>query len=270
MLKFLAVFFLALIETFPALAATTLSADGKTDTYGLINAALAPGGNAVEVPDCGHPEFGPHITQAYDAILKRYVFRFHIHRDRDDDRCRKADRQRTEIKTYARSPDRLKAFAGDVMVFRWKFRLDPAFQPSHRFTHLHQIKAVGGDYAAMPLITLTARKGKKGKPDRMELRHAARDRQKTLAMRPLPAFLGRWLSVAERISFAREGSYEISIRDVLTGAVLFEYENAALATWKEGAAFLRPKWGIYRSLRDRDNLRDEIVDFADFGIVKER
>ena len=35
---------------------TTLIADGPGDTYELIAAALAPGSNPIEVPDCGHQD----------------------------------------------------------------------------------------------------------------------------------------------------------------------------------------------------------------------
>ena len=59
-----------------SISQVTLSADGTTDTYQLINSVLAPGYNAIEVPDCGHAEFGPHIDQIYDEDLKKYVFRF--------------------------------------------------------------------------------------------------------------------------------------------------------------------------------------------------
>jgi hypothetical protein len=36
--------------------------------------------------------------------------------------------------------------------------------------------------------------------------------------------------------------------------------------WKDEADFLRPKWGIYRSLKNKNVLRDEVVDFADLKI----
>lgn len=246
--------------------AVELTADGRSNSYDLINEAMAPGATAIEVPDCGHEEFGPHITQVFDAVLKRPVFRFHIHRDQDDDRCRKDDRQRTEIKIYAKSPDRLKAFSGDRFTYRWKFRLDAGFQPSRNFTHLHQIKAVGGSYDSMPLFTLTARKGRKGSPDWLEARYAPQHKSKVMVRAPLHPFLGKWLSVTEEISYRDEGQFSIRIVDALSGKPLLVFRNSALSAWKEGADFIRPKWGIYRSLKDRQNLRDEIVDFADFRI----
>ncbi|KAG4080375.1 hypothetical protein HA402_006713 [Bradysia odoriphaga] len=82
-------------------AVTHLRADGVTDTYTLIDAALLErSGTVVETPDCKHTDFGPHITQVFDDELNRHVFAFHSHIRQDDDRCINTDRQRVEIKTY--------------------------------------------------------------------------------------------------------------------------------------------------------------------------
>lgn len=63
---------------------------------------------------------------------------------------------RTEIKTYAPSPDHLKGFYGETVSFSWDMKLDALFQPATSFTHLFQVKAVGGD-DSMPFITITPR-----------------------------------------------------------------------------------------------------------------
>src|SRR5262245_30722584 len=109
-----------------ARAQVTLSADGPGNTYELINSKL--GGSAEEVPDCGHPEFGRHITEDFDSVLGKNVFIFHAHALLDDDRCSATDRQRTEIKTHGPSPAYVKGFYGDVCNYRWKLKLDAGFQ----------------------------------------------------------------------------------------------------------------------------------------------
>jgi hypothetical protein len=61
----------------PALQARVfLTADGQTDAYTLVNSALGAG---PETPDCSHPSFGEHITQASDSTLGKSVFVFNIH-----------------------------------------------------------------------------------------------------------------------------------------------------------------------------------------------
>lgn len=143
-----------LVLTSPAVAQVFLNPGAGMSAYQAINKAL--GGTAHETPDCSHASFGPHITELGDQELHKIVFAFHLHVTPDNDRCKAYDRQRTEIKTYGPSPDYLKSFDGDTVGFAWKFRLDEHFQPSRRFTHIHQIKAGDGDEAA-PVITITPR-----------------------------------------------------------------------------------------------------------------
>ena len=244
---------------------TILEADGPGNTYELINSILAPGYDVIEAPDCNHLDFGRHIEEVFDADLNKNVFRFHIHKAPDNDRCINLDRQRNEIKSYDKSPAKLLAVEGEKIVYKWKFKLDTSFQPSSSFTHLHQIKAVGGTEAAMPLITLTARKGN---PDKLQLRYAEDFTQTTIYQTELAPFRGNWVEVTETILFAdgSSGEYEISIANLATGDEIFQYSSNSIRTWKTNASFLRPKWGIYRSLNDSINLRDEIVLFADFSI----
>lgn len=242
-------------------AQVVLSADGTTDTYSLINSVLAPGYNVVETPDCSHEDFGDHIDQVMDDELGKYVFRFHIHVEEDDDRCKNYDRQRNEIKVYDKSPSKLKAVEGEIVEYKWKFKLDKGFQTSSSFTHLHQVKAVGGSEEGMPLITLTARSTNK-----MQLRYAKYTTQETIEEVALEPFLGEWVEATERILFGEEGSYQIEIKRLSDDATILSYENNSLRMWKTDADFMRPKWGIYRSLNSWEDLRDEILLFNDFSI----
>jgi len=242
-----------------------LTADGPGDTYELISSVLAPGYNPIETPDCGHQEFGEHIDEVYDNELGKFVFRFHIHTDIDNDRCIKFDRQRNEIKSYDKSPDNLLGIEGETVVYKWKFKLSDGFQSSPNFTHIHQLKSVGGSLSSMPMFTLTTRKGDE---DQLELRYAITTSQVTLKKTDLAPFIGVWVEVTETITYGEDGSYEISIDQVSDGTNLFSYARESIRNWREGAEFVRPKWGIYRSLNNQADLRDETVLFADF-IIKE-
>jgi len=257
---------LCIVLTSSYLAAYTqvvLTADGSDNAYDLITSVLAPGHNPIEVPDCNHEEFGPHIDQIYDSELDAFVFRFHIHTTPDDDRCINFDRQRNEIKTYDKSPDNLLGVENEKVTYRWKFKLETGFQSSPNFTHLHQLKSKGGALASMPMYTLTTRKGT---PDQLELRYAETDDQVTLKKTDLDPFIGHWLEVTETIVYGTEGSYEIEIVRLSDNIKLFEYENPSIINWRPEADFVRPKWGIYRSLINQQDLRDETVLFAEFSI----
>jgi len=247
----------------PGSNAVELDADGPGNTYDLITSVLAPGYNPIETPDCSHNAFGNHIDELFDSELNTNVFRFYIHTTPDDDRCINFDRQRNEIKSYGNSPDNLLGVVNETVVYKWRFKLAPGFQSSPNFTHLHQLKSVGGDFASMPMYTLTARKSS---PDRLELRYAETDNQITLSQTPIAPLIGTWLEVTETILYGTAGTYAIEIKKVSDDTVLFNYSNSSIINWRPDAEFVRPKWGIYRSLINAQDLRDEEVLFANFSI----
>lgn len=248
-----------------SIAQTLLSADGEGNTYELITSVLAPGKNPIEVPDCNHEDFGRHIDEVYDTSLNAWVFRFHIHLNPDNDRCINFDRQRNEIKTYSGSPDSLLGVAGETFTYSWKFKIDSGFQSSSSFTHIHQLKAVGGSEESMPLITLTTRDNT---PDQMELRYAKNTDQSTLTKFDLTDVKGAWMEVMETVKYGESGTYSIVISNYETKDILLNYSSNNIRMWKTGASFIRPKWGIYRSLNDSSILRDESVLFNDFYILE--
>jgi hypothetical protein len=106
---------LLLLFTAPGMAQVTLSATGSGSAYDLIDSK----GFGNENPDCKHPSFGPHVTQAFDNTLGKYVFVFHSHADADDDRCTNEDRVRMEIKGGSGSPA---AITGGLNSFPNPFR----------------------------------------------------------------------------------------------------------------------------------------------------
>ena len=244
-------------------AQVTLTANGQGNTYSLITSVLAPGYNPIETPDCNHTAFGDHIDEVWDSTFGGFVFRFHIHVSPDNDRCINFDRQRNEIKTYDKSSSNLKGTLDEIVEYSWKFKLDSGFQSSPNFTHIHQLKSVGGSLESMPMYTLTTRKSS---PDRLELRYAETNSQITLKHTPLSSFINKWLYAYEKIHYSAQGSYELEIRSLADSALLFSYYNDSIVNWRPNADFVRPKWGIYRSLNNSQDLRDEEVLFNDFTI----
>ena len=245
-----------------------LEADGLGNTYELINSVLAPtGGDVVENPECIHPLFGRHIAEVWDADLGQYVFEFYIHVTPDNDRCINFDRQRVEIKTYDASPAYLKGTSGETVVYKWRFKLPIGFQPSASFTHIHQVKAVGGDESD-PLFTLTARKGT---PNKLELNYYSNSNLSSIKFTSvnLSLFENTWVEATERIKIDNvHGTYSIIINKVSDGSTILSYSNNNLLTIRSDNSFIRPKWGIYRSLLNSQDLRDEAVRFNSFSIYE--
>lgn len=252
---------LALATSFSGFAQVMLKADGLGNTYELINSVLAPGSEAVENPECAHADFGRHIAEVWDGELKKNIFIFYVHVTPDNDRCESFDRQRVEIKTFESSPENLKGTLGETITYNWKFKLPAGFQPSTNFTHLHQIKAVGGTEAA-PIFTLSA---KKGQTNKMNLLH---DNVNILASANLSEFENVWVEITEVIKVGANGTYSITIKRIKDGTEILSYSNAKIMTIRPDNKFIRPKWGIYRSLKKAEGLRDEAVRFADFSITE--
>jgi hypothetical protein len=259
-----------------SIAQATLNADGPGLTYELINSVLAPTGNAIEAPDQlpegSHSSFGRHISEVLDTDLKKYVFEFYSHLNTgatstldNDISTTKTDRQRVEIKTYATSPENLKGTVGESVTYKWRFKIPVGFQPSSSFTHIHQIKPVDGD-DSNPIFSLTARKGS---PNKLEFNYVQSETSGTtkIATIDLALLEGVWVEVTENIKIATEGgSYDMLIKRVDNGTVLLSSSNNNILTIRPDNSFIRPKWGIYRSLLDAGSLRDETIRFSDFSI----
>lgn len=245
-------------------AQVTLQADGPGNTYELFSSVL--GGSPYEAPDCLHTAFGRHISEAFDSQLGKNVFVFTLHVNNDGDGCSRSDRQRNEIKTYGPSPDNVKGTLGETHTYRWKFKLDQNFQPSASFTHVHQLKASGGSDDGAPIITLSPRKAA---TDKFQLLHTPSNGAQTeMTSVPLAGFKGVWVEVIEKVKYAEQGTYQVTIKRVSDGVTLLNWSSNNIDTWRDGADFVRPKWGIYRSLNNLSQLRDETVRFADFCIAE--
>jgi hypothetical protein len=246
--------------------AVLLNADGPGNTYELINGAFDPGNSAVENPECVHGSFGRHVAEVWDAEQGKYVFEFYSHLNQDNDRCLYFDRQRIEVTTTPSSPANLKTTTGETVTYKWRFRVPQGFQPSSSFTHFHQVKAVAGDEGS-PIFTLTARKGT---PNNLELIHVLDSNSGTskLAIVPLSVIEGIWVEATEIIKAGTAGTFSIIIRKVSDGTVLFSYNNNNILTERPSNSFIRPKWGIYRSITSPADLRDEILRFSDLTIAE--
>jgi len=252
-----------------------LKADGPGDTYELINSVLAARKTAVETADGNelgnHASFGRHIAEVWDADLNENVFEFYAHinygnpdktRTTDNEPVADVDeKQRVEIKTYEPSPDNLKGIIGETVTYQWKMKLPKGFKPSKAFTHLHQIKAVGGAQE-LPIFTLSARAGSINQLD------VVHNNENILASMNLSQLEDVWVEFTESIKIGPNGTYSITIKRVKDEKELLSYFNPNIETIRPTNKFIRPKWGIYRSLKKMDSLRSETVRFADFSIME--
>lgn len=263
-------------ERYPAATGQpcALVPDGVSDTYAYMNAR----GYYQECPDSSglHAKnHVKHITQVWDDSLARYVYRFDIHIDIDDDRGKPeiTDRQRNEIKTYAASPDNMVAAEGQTHTYTWKFQIPKGFKATSKFCHLHQLKGYGGDDIGNPLITFVARL-RSGK-QYLELTHYGPNGASAVRLESalLDQFEGEWVMVEEKATYLHKGKYEVKIVRMRDDKTLLYYKTNNIDIWRDGATAIRPKWGIYRSFGEggsiKNQMRDESLLFTDFTIKEE-
>ena len=259
---------------FNVLTTRTLDADGNMvglDAYDLIRAFggdYVPG--PIEAPDLypiNHPAVR-HIYEDSDATVGNH-FVFIIHRDIDIDRDRveNDDRQRNEIKTYDKSEEAVKGFENETFIYRWKFRINAGMEVSSRFTHMFQLKAVGGP-DSQPILTISG--AERSGEDGIEVRHSPLQDHTVLERVDWSMVTGEWLEAYCRVTFSDSGDLRLIVTRMRDDEVIFNIDASGLDLWRgeDASHFVRPKWGIYRSILDWDNLRpdEENVRFANFSV----
>ena len=256
---------------FNVLTTRTLDADGDQsglDTYDLIRAFGGP--NPIEAPDL-YPINHPGVRHIYEdsdtTVGNHFVFIIHRDIDIDRDRVENDDRQRNEIKTYSSSEEAVKGFENETFIYRWKFKINDSMEVSTRFSHFFQLKAVGGS-DSQPILTISG--AERSGEDGIEVRYSPLQADTILQRTDWSRVTGEWLEAYCRVTFAESGDLRLIVTRMRDDAVIFDIDEQGLDLWRgeDASHFVRPKWGIYRSILDLDNLRpdEEAVRFAKFSV----
>lgn len=244
-----------------------VSADGAGGKSVLELFAQEFGRAPIEHQDCRGLQISDRIKEVNDSDLNTSVFRFIMNLNDDKDcSTTNATRQRLEVKTYGSSPESTKGREGEWHTYQWKFKLDSGFKVSSKFTHIFQMKAVGGDEKS-PILTLTPRKGN---PDQLQLIYNnAGSNDVTVLRENLSLFKGKWVTAYVRAKYNdNNGFLEVILRETLTGNTLMSYVNNNIDLFRDNSDFVRPKWGIYRDKANAGDLRNENVLFNDFCVAE--
>ena len=117
---------------------------------------------------------------------------------------------------------------------------------------------------------LTISGAERGGEDGIEVRYSPLQQDTILARKSWSMVTGEWLEAYCRVTFADSGDLRLIVTRTSDDAVVFDIEETGLDLWRgeDPSHFVRPKWGIYRSLLDAENLRpdEEIVRFANFSV----
>ena len=198
-------------------------------------------------------------------------FGFYLHRDKDGDRNRVwpkgKERQRNEIKGYQGSPQTLKSSRGEVTRYHWFLKVNESFAVTKNFCHFFQLKAVGGEHASDPVATLSGAVYR-GKPQ-LELRWWTKNGSQRMHIADWRDCRGRWLECECILLPESKGRLRFSIRSQ-DPSIRFARDLAGFPTWRTGFDFIRPKWGIYRSLANKGDIPNEqdSVRIANLSIAK--
>jgi hypothetical protein len=257
----------------------TLDADLSTGESAYTRIQNALGAKSIETGDfmrkC-HLGF-EHIKQQSDEPVGDH-FAFFMHLSDCDPTCG-SNRQRCEIKVAETSD--MRGLENRTFTYSWLFKIDGEMPVSKHFTHLFQLKSVKGD-DDHPILTITGEK--RHGVDKIRVLWSAptdgthneddsnSDEQDVpLAENEWPSARGVWLHAVCRAKFAVNGFVSMTVKTHPEGNELLNVPEQPRNLWRNGD-FVRPKWGIYRSLLDFGNLRDveEIVRFAKIRITKEQ
>lgn len=218
--------------------------------------------------ECSQENFGGHFKEFFDEDINSPVFQFEMHNASDNYKCENFKKYLHKIKLDAESPESLLGKEGETVTYTWKFKLNDNFLAStKKAMDIHQLKAVGGSEEEIPLFTLSTVRGKK---DQLQLRYAEMDEQITLKSIDLSLLKGQWVEVSETITYGEIGAYTITIKSINDDKILFDFSKDAIRTWKTDAEFIRPKWGLYRNLKEVNDIRNETVHFANFNVEESK
>ena len=198
-------------------------------------------------------------------------FTFYLHRDKDGDRDRVwprgKERQRNEIKGYQGSPQTLKSSLGEVTRYHWLLKIDESFAVTKNFCHFFQLKPVGGKHASDPVATLSGAVYR-GKPQ-LELRWWTENGPQRMRIADWGDCRGIWLECECVLVAESKGRLRFSIRSQ-DQSIRFARDLPSFPAWRPGFDFIRPKWGIYRSLADKAEIPNEEdrVRMANLSIAK--
>ena len=242
----------------PAFSQLELVADKNSSLNATDQIRKVFGKYSIESPDLfegNHQDF-EHIQMQTDAKLGS-CFVFFIHRDLDGDMDKHwppgKERQRNEIKGYEGSPKVMKASSNETSSHVWYFKIDPAFSLTHQFCHFYQLKPVSEKNSPLPLLTLSGvvHSGK----EELELRFFDKN-SKRIKLANWEDCKGKWLRVECEASYSEKGEILFLIQS-MDGTFSAEHSMTNLRTWHPDFSFVRPKWGIYRSLREKEKIKNE-------------
>lgn len=167
------------------------------------------------------------------------AYRFDMHtQDRDGD-----DRQRNEVKGMRTSGSSyLKILENQTWRISYQMYIPATLDSTTGFTHIAQMKTPG---SGAPLYTMSLPVS--GGTPKINVRYWDEDEQThEVGSTSLNPIQGKWLDVTFEFKASDDGYLRWILRDGSTTLVDRRLDDTDL--WRGDDEYLRPKWGIYRSI----------------------
>lgn len=274
------------VQKFIPIQTFTLDSDGPNlgkTAYQLIWQVFGVG--SIESPDLyskDHTEV-EHIVEATDDVVGHY-FDFLAHRDLDYNKGVISDRQRNEIKAYDNSNPNLLGYEGETFQYSWKFKVSSELELSSKFSHFFQLKAknavnsfANGD-DDQPIVTISGVE-KSASGNELQVRYSKGT--ETLGVMTSDVYLAKlnwgsitdeWLQIFVQATYAENGHLVLEITRLRDNNKILSIEESGIDLLRANDSndFVRPKWGIYRSISETESLRIDVekVSFANFVVTK--
>jgi hypothetical protein len=174
-------------------------------------------------------------------------FRTDIHYPRDVDTS--TDRQRNEVKGMRQDGTALKILEDETWRIQYQMYVPDTLDATTSFTHIMQIKVP--DVAA-PLFTMTLHQHDDG--PKIEMRTSDdQDHMTEAGAADMSPVQNHWSDVSVEVKASNGGDAYVHWQVTTGGRTVADHRRTGLDMWR-GKNYLRPKWGIYRSLNS-DGLR---------------
>jgi hypothetical protein len=183
-----------------------------------------------------HPDV-KHIKVDGDNI------RFDMHlRDRDTS----TDRQRNEAVGMRQGGKQINMRDGETWKMSWELFIPSALRATSSFTHIHQLKMPGTGSAPIFVMSLRLRGG----TPTIETQVAHKGVH--VGHTNLAPLQNKWIRTEFEYRIGNSGRVRWVLRD--GSRTVIDVTRSGVDMFMEDR--VRPKWGIYRSLNDKANLRD--------------
>jgi hypothetical protein len=195
-------------------------------------------------------------SHSHPGVKHIYVqedsYRWDMHlRDRDG-----SDRQRNEVKGMHAGGKDLSMLKGETWRITYDMFIPDTLKGTSSFTHIFQLKQPNGSPGAgAPLVTISLQRD--GSTEYIALRGFVSG--VVVGRTPLAPLRNHWFTVDMTFLVADKGQARFVVRD--NGKTVIDAQKG-VDIW--ASTRIRPKWGIYRSISDKAQLKDTYLLMRNF------